>query len=83
LFHQHSKAFDGAKVTAVIEYEGIPIGMMVDWEDQEVERCYFVPGIHSPRAYPRYKDPIPLGQVDPVVISEVLGTLGALAAKSK
>jgi hypothetical protein len=83
IFHQHSKAFDGAKVTAVIEYEGIPIGAMVDWDDQEVEKCYFIPGIHSPRAYPDYKNPIHLGQVDPVVISEVLGTLGALAAKSK
>ena len=72
-----------ANVTAVIEYGGIPIGYMDGWEDQEVERCFFVPGRYTPEMYPQHKDAIPLGEVDAVVISEVLGTLGALASKGK
>ncbi len=82
-FHEHSKPFDGANATAVIQYDGIPIGDMVDWEDQDVEKCFFVPGIYTPRSYPEHKNALPLGAVDPVVISEVLGTLGALASKGK
>ena len=83
IFHEHTKPFEGANVTAVIQYPGIPVGDMVDWEDQDVEKCFFVPGIYSPTDYPRHEIILPLGAVDPVVISEVLGTLGALAAKGK
>jgi predicted DNA-binding WGR domain protein len=83
VFHEHTKAFEGANVTAVIQYPGIPVGMMVDWEDQEVESCFFVPGIYTPKMYPDHNKALPLGSVDTVVISEVLGTLGALAAKAK
>jgi hypothetical protein len=67
----------------VIEYEGIPIGDPDDWEDQVVERCFFVPGLYTPRMYPEHKHAMPLGRVDPVVVSEVLGTLGVLASKGK
>ena len=56
---------------------------MVDWEDQEVEKCFFCRGSTRRRSYPEHKNALPLGDVDPVVISEVLGTLGALAAKGK
>ena len=82
-FHEHTKPFVGANVTAVIQYPGIPVGYMVDWEDQDVEKCFFVPGIYTPRSYPEHKNALPLGAVDPVVISEVLGTLGVLASKGK
>jgi hypothetical protein len=83
IFSEHSKAFEGANVTAVIQYDGIPIGGMIDWDDQEVDTCFFVPGIYQPKGYPDHKKALTLGQVDPVVISEVLATLGALAAKSE
>ena len=83
LFYEHSKPFEGANVTAVIQYDGIPIGGMVDWDDQEVQKCFFVPGLYTPEMYPDHKNAIPLGQVDPVVISEVLGTLAAIASKGK
>jgi hypothetical protein len=79
----HSKPFEWANVTAVIQYEGIPIGDPDDWEDQVVERCFFVPGLDTPRMYPKHKHAMPLGRVDPVVVSEVLGTLGVLASKGK
>ncbi len=83
MFHEHSKPFEGANVTAVIQYDGIPIGGMVDWDDQEVRKCFFVPGLYTPEMYPKHENAIPLGQVDPVVISEVLGTLSAIASKGK
>ena len=83
IFHEHSKPFEGANVTAVIEYGGIPIGALTDWDDQEVERCFFVPGLYSPQVYPEHKHAMPLGEVDPVVVSEVLGTLGVLSSKGK
>jgi hypothetical protein len=82
-FHEHAKPFEGANVTAIIEYDGIPMDDMTDWDDQEVQRCYFVPGLDTPRMYARYEAALPLGEVDPVVVSEVLGTLGALASKGK
>jgi hypothetical protein len=82
VFHEHSKAFEEADVTAVIQYPGVPVGYMVDWEAQEIEKCFFVPGIYTAQIYPEHKNAMPLGKVDPVVISEVLGTLGALASKA-
>ncbi len=78
LFHEHTKPFVGANVTAVIQYPGIPVGYMVDWDDQNVDNCFFVPGNYTPTIYPEHRDALPLGDVDPVVISEVLGTLGVL-----
>ena len=81
IFDEHSKPFEGANVTAVIQYDGIIIGDMLESEDQEVQKCFFVPGLFPPKMYPDHKNAIPLGQVDPVVISEVLGTLTAIAPR--
>ena len=61
IFHEHTKPFEGADVTAVIQYPGIPVGYMVDWNDQDVEKCFFVPGIYSPTLYPEHKNALPLG----------------------
>jgi predicted DNA-binding WGR domain protein len=83
VFSEHTKPFLGANVTAVIQYPGIPVGYMVDWEDQKLESCFFVPGTYTPEMYPDHKKALPLGAVDPVVISEVLGTLGVLTSKGK
>jgi hypothetical protein len=84
-FYEHSKAFETAKVTGVIRYgginDGIPIGCMEDGEDQEVKRCFFVPGIYTPQWDAEQKDLVPLGEVDPVVMSETLATLDSLASK--
>ena len=55
---------------------------MIDWDDQGIDACFFVPGICTPEMYPDHKKAIPLGRVDPVVLSEVLGTLGAIASKA-
>ena len=84
LFACHSKLYEGANVTAVIQYDGIPSGGMADWEDQVIRKCFFVPGLHLPGDVPPEDVGKPLcrsASLDPVVISEVLGTLGALAPK--
>lgn len=83
VFHEHSKAFEGANVTAIVQYDGIPIGAMIDWDDQDMKSCFFIPGVYKPGVYPDHKKQLTLGSVDPVVISEVLGTLGAVAAKAQ
>jgi predicted DNA-binding WGR domain protein len=80
-FHEHSKPFPGANATAVIQYPGIPVGYMVEWEDQMLEKCFFVPGIYTPKVYPEHRKAMTLGDVDPVAISELLGTLGVLESK--
>jgi predicted DNA-binding WGR domain protein len=81
VFYEHSKPFYGANLTAVVEYDGVPIGFMDGWEDQHVKSCYFVPGIYTPKSYPDHKNAVELGKVHPVVVSEVLRDLAALAAK--
>jgi predicted DNA-binding WGR domain protein len=81
IFHEHTKPFEGAGITAVLQYPGIPVGYMEGWEDQELARCFFVPRLYTPRIYPEHKDAMPLGAVDPVVLSEVLGILGVLESK--
>ena len=84
VFHEHSKAFPSANVTAIFQYEnGVPVGFMQDWEDQTISDCFFVPGIYHPRIYSDHKQRVPFGEVDPVVISEIIGDLSALKSKAK
>jgi hypothetical protein len=82
-FTEHSKPFYGADVTAVIQYPGVQVGFIEDWEDQEIKACFFVPGIYTPRQYSDHKRRKKLGDVDAVVISEVLRDLTLLASKGK
>ena len=84
VFYSHSKPFYGAGVTAVVEYdEGVPVGYMDGWQDIAMNRCYFLPEIWNPKIYPEHKVRVPLGEVDPVVISEVLADLTLIASKAK
>jgi predicted DNA-binding WGR domain protein len=80
------KPFPGPAVTAVLENEpGIPMGIP-DWtEDQSVKRVFFLPGTYRPLDYPYHKEEgmVPLGQVEAVALSEVLGDLTELASKGK
>jgi predicted DNA-binding WGR domain protein len=81
-FHEHSKAFYGANVTAFLTYEeGIIIGYMDGSEDQKLTGCFFVKGIYTPRIYPKHENILPLGEVDAVVVSEVLRDLFAIQSK--
>ena len=81
VFYEHTKPYYSAGVTAVVQYEGVPVGYMVDWEDQHVDTCFFLKGIYTPEMYPDHKKKLPLGKVDPLVISEVLADLSTVAAK--
>jgi hypothetical protein len=101
IFDNHSKPFEGANVTAVIAYDdGILMGCIDGWPDQEVQRCFFVPGLYTlawsarrrsvgdwdvvARSAGRVTEAqraLPLGAVDPAVMSEVLGTLAELASR--
>jgi predicted DNA-binding WGR domain protein len=83
IFGEHSKPFYGAGVTAIVQYPGVPVGYMVDWEDQEIERCFFLKGIYTPEVYPDHKKALPLGKVDPVAMSEVLTDLTLVASKAR
>ncbi len=82
--HQHSKSFQHAELTAVLEYEpGVPIGYVENWHHQQPVDCYFLPAqVHSDW-YGRLREKaILLREVDAVVVSEVLRDLHVLAAKA-
>ena len=83
VFREHTKPFEGASVTAVIQYEGIEAGAIVYSEDQEVHRCFFAPGISPPARNPQRKDALRLDAVDPLVVCQVLGPVAVLASKGK
>jgi predicted DNA-binding WGR domain protein len=83
IFYAHSKAFHFAGVTAVIAYEGIPIGGMLEWDDQAIEHVHFVQGIHGSRGYPEEKPAVALSRVDRIAVSEVLKDLATLAEKAR
>jgi hypothetical protein len=82
-FHAHSKPFPGANVTAVIAYPGIHAGFMDAEEEQAVDRCFFLEGIHGPRGHTDGDPGVPLANVHPIAVSEVLKDLATLAEKSR
>ena len=84
VFHEHSKPFYGADVTAILQYEdGVPVGYMEGWDDQKLSGCFFVPGIYTADIYPDHKKRMTLADVDEVVLSEVLADLTTLVSKAK
>ncbi len=81
VYHYHTKEFPTAAVTAVIQYaKGVPVGYIEGWEDQTLERGYFVPHGELPGWY-QHDKAVQWGQIDPVVVSEVLGAMAVLASK--
>lgn len=52
VFYQHFKPFWAAEVTAIARYEGVPVGYMVDWDDQSIDEVFFVAGAYTPDTYP-------------------------------
>ena len=66
-----------------IELDGAAhVGSIVDWEDQETSCAWFVPGAPG-RGEADSRKALVLGEVDPVVISEVLLDLRQLAEKAR
>lgn len=78
-FHQHSKHFPSANVTAFIKYTGLAMGYLE--EPQELEAVYFVPGHVPPSWWGDHKNRLRIKEVDTVVLSEVLRLAGAIASK--
>ena len=85
-FYSHSKYFPGAKIAALAIYQGVPVGYMMEADPQRVESCFFfkadsdkVDMYFDSRKMQR----IPLGKVDPIVLSEVLHDLILISAKSE
>jgi len=76
----YCKSFTFANVTAVIEH--VPKARFI-YDDTHVtlNTCFFVQGLHSDGAL-SYQ-PLLLKDVDPVVMSEVLRNVGAIAAKKQ
>lgn len=72
----HYQYFPEAELTAIIEEKYGGVGDTV-----QIERVYFMPGQpwHDNRAHPSRA--VPLKQVDPVVLSEVLGDLAVVVSK--
>ena len=84
LFDEHSKPFPGSGVTAVVQYEGVVGYGYIDPNSSiAFKQCYFVSGVRGPSGYAHKEKTLPLGEVDPVAVSEVLSDLSALAAKAK
>lgn len=74
----YCKPFFSANVTAIAQYSH-------SWQNntRTIERCYFVPGIYPVEQVTQSVEAIALNSVDPIVMSEVLKDLGAIAAKSQ
>ncbi len=73
----HSKYFPAADITAVVGYQGVPVGYFSEAEDQTVEQAFFVQGTLPP-VDPNYLEDsrkMLLTTVDPIVVSEVLANL--------
>ena len=79
---RHVKYFPSADLLAVLEYTpGVPMrGIFRDGEDQTLGICFFVRGIRPTRSTLRDLA-VPLVEVDPVLMSEVLGVVEALRSK--
>jgi predicted DNA-binding WGR domain protein len=85
-FDEHSKQFPAAQVTAVVQYEGnVGMGWISPDEMLKVSGCQFVKGLRAPSGYGFEKSDkiLKLGDVDPVVMSEVIADLNELKSKAK
>jgi hypothetical protein len=78
----HCKPFAFANVTAVLEYPNPDLILGYSGSSLSIERCFFLAGIY-PQIQLSDANALPLGEIDPVVISEVLRNLGAIAAKGE
>lgn len=84
-FSEHTKPFYGANVTAVAQYDpGCAVGWIVEADPQRFDDVFFVPGIFLPgEMWPAHNKRLKWGDIDPVVVSEVLADLTSIYAKEK
>src|SRR5262249_34593781 len=85
LVSYHTMEFQGAGVSAVLECEpGIPVGSgyYEGLPDQRLKGAYFIPWQPAGQAVWHGKA-LRLGDVNPLVMSEVLGIMALLASKAQ
>ncbi len=85
IFSEHVKPFHAANVTAVVTYDGVAVGALDDLGDQKVETIFFIHGTKPETGWMHWEQnkAIPLAQVDPVVISEVLKDVISITSRVK
>ena len=91
MFHLHAKPFPALGMTAVVQYDGVPMGYMVDWDDQAIERglrrrtgAQVAPTTSAGAiATGAGRQRLRWGEVDPIVRSEVLADVAAIVEKAK
>jgi hypothetical protein len=83
-FHEYVKFFPGGGVTAVVAVEpGLWASNIADPTEQSLPHCWFLAGQAMPGWRHDWSTSPTLGQVDPVVVSEVLTDLVQVASKGK
>ncbi|KAF3885660.1 DUF4132 domain-containing protein [Tolypothrix bouteillei] len=92
-YRVHYKYFAKANVTAIIgDYENQHVEQSSIWGDDAIDGCCFFTGDFSPYEYPEpgswyhrqtQKEHLLLGEIDPLVMSEVLRDLYTVTAKAK
>ncbi len=85
-FHEYYKFFPGGGVTAIVRVDpGLWASNIADPTEQALPHCWFLPGQAVPHWWLRedFAKALPLGQVDPVVVSEVLADLVQVASRAK
>lgn len=81
-FHQHSKYFPFADITAFIQYDpGLSMGYYD--EEQQLAAVYFVKGYIAPDWWGHHTDRIKIEKVDLMVLSEVLRMAELLVSKAQ
>jgi len=83
MYDWHFKYFAELGFTAILEHEGIIIGMLADSDPTPINACYFIPGEPDRNQWGSSGSHIPLEDVDPLIISEILSDLQTLASKGK
>jgi hypothetical protein len=84
-YDNHGKYFEAARITAIIQHEPIYIGSSLGEADPvPIESCYFVRGVYDRYTW-RSDDGkrIPLGNIDRLILSEVLGDIETVASKGE
>jgi hypothetical protein len=83
MYYSHAKYYPFANLTAFVRYYGVPMGYW-DFDKQGIDACFFVKGEHRPEGYSEHKEAemLPLKDIPPVVLSETLRILHAIAGKA-
>ncbi len=83
IFYTHFRIFPSAGLTAVAEYNGLPVGSVGSWEDQKIVRCLFVKGQDSRIGHNYSQRALRLNEIPSMILSEVLRDLDIIAGKGK